>query len=312
MASRSLAQTTASRPGARPKRPRVSRSPSSREKSFACACQPVEGLSPDRRSSSAYARRRTSPTAVGRCGWPPTKADPASPAPEEVPDHVAGRGLVVDGHVVGRTGGQRLAQEHQGRAVRDRGEVIRVEDERGEDDAVDPVPRIAFRGLTLVRRPPAGLVDQHGVAAHRPRGDDLVRQGPEVRLVHPRHRQGQDVAAPAPQLSSGQRRPIVQLGNGRPDALPSLVGDVRPLVHHVGDGLEGDAGQCGDVLEPRAGSRLSRALRRCAHGRHPLSPGNFASGADSGSARVLTLESLRCGSNGSQPPTALSLTRKSL
>ena len=221
------------------------------------------------------------------------ETDPAPPAPEEVPDHVAGRGLVVDGHVVGRTGGQRLAQEHQWRAVRDRGEVIRVEDERGEDDAVDPVPRIAFRGLPLVRRPPAGLVDQHGVAAHRPRGDDLVRQGPEVRLVHPRHRQGQDVAAPAPQLSSGQRRSIVQLGNGRPDALPSLVGDVRPLVHHVGDGLEGDAGQCGDVLEPRAGSRLSRALRRCAHGRHPLSPGNFASGADSGSARVLTLESLR-------------------
>ena len=165
-------------------------------------------------------------------------------------DHLAGRPLVVDRHVVGRAAGDPLPQQHERAAGADRGEVLGVEGDRGEDHAVDPVAGVALRRLALPLRATARLVDQHGVAARRGGGDERVGQGAEVGLVDPRHGEGEDVAPPALQLAPDHRGPVVQLVDGLEHPPPGLGRDVRALVDHVRHGLQRDPRQGGDVLDP--------------------------------------------------------------
>ncbi|GAA3309750.1 hypothetical protein GCM10020295_75230 [Streptomyces cinereospinus] len=166
-----------------------------------------------------------------------------------MPDGGTGRGDVVDGDVVVRQVVLAFAQQHQRHLLRAVVQVLGLQLDRAQDEPVDDTGPETLADQHLLFPAAAGVVQQHDVVLRGRRVDHGGGQFGEVRVAEFGQGQRDDAGAPLAQVPGGQVGPVAERVDGPLHALAHGRGDVLVVVHHVGDGLDGDPRVRGDVLE---------------------------------------------------------------
>lgn len=135
-------------------------------------------------------------------------------AVEQVAYGRAGRRDVVDGDVVVRGLVLALPQQDQGRGLAARHEVLGLQVDRAEDDAVDHMRAEPLADQELVLAQAGGVIDQHGVVVPGRRVDDRAGQFGEVRVAELGYGQGDDAGAPLAQMARGEIGPVAEFVDG--------------------------------------------------------------------------------------------------
>ncbi|GFH77243.1 hypothetical protein Sgou_19130 [Streptomyces gougerotii] len=108
------------------------------------------------------------------------EGDPAAAEAEQVADGLAGGGDVVDGDVVVGRLVLALAEQDEGGGAGAAGEVLGLQVDGAEDQAVDDLRPEALADQEFVLAQPRGVVDEHGVVVAGGGVDDGAGQFGEV------------------------------------------------------------------------------------------------------------------------------------
>ncbi len=165
---------------------------------------------------------------------------------------LAGRRHVVDGDVVVRGLVLALPEQHQRRGLGARHQVLGLQMDRTEDEAVDHMGPESLADQEFLLPQSAGVVDQHGVVVPGCRVDDLSGQLREVGVAELGDGEGDDARTALAQMACGEVRPVAELVDGLLHLGPHLRCDVLIVVHHVRHGLDGHARPLRNVLEADA------------------------------------------------------------
>ncbi|MGX1274389.1 hypothetical protein RKD18_007583 [Streptomyces phaeoluteigriseus] len=166
-----------------------------------------------------------------------------------MPDRGAGRGHVVDGDVVVRQVVVPFAEQHQRDLLRPVAQVVELQLDGAEDETVDDPGPEALTDEDLLFAAAARVVQQHDEIVSGGGVDDGGRQFREVGVAEFGQCEGDDAGAPFTQMPGGQVGPVAEHVDGPLDPLAHGRCDVLVVVHHVGDGLDGDPRVRGNVLE---------------------------------------------------------------
>ncbi|MEY9490794.1 hypothetical protein RKD26_006588 [Streptomyces calvus] len=142
-----------------------------------------------------------------------------------------------------------FAEQHQRHVVGAVAQVLRLQLDGAEDEAVDhPGPEsLAHQQFLLAQS--ARVVEEHDVVVLGRGVDDGGGEFGEVGVAEFGQGERDDAGAPFAQVPGGEVGLVAECVDGSLDALAHGGGDVLVVVHHVGDGLDGDPRVRGDVLE---------------------------------------------------------------